>query len=151
MYRSTTSAVLALIVVACGPAAVEAPPPAAEIEKVATGEAPAPMQRGSDAWCARNLCGCWEDATLRYSAELRDAAGAPAAGVEAVCHGEETPIVRSGADGVLAFEIATQQSPGCGYQRCSNMLLRDPQGRFAEKPVTAWIDGVITLEPATSP
>lgn len=160
MYRS--AAVLAfVVVVACGRVVVQAPlepaaraeEPVEAVETAQTSDAPPapPMQRGSDAWCARSLCGCWEDATLRFTTTLRDAGGAPADGVEAFCHGEDAPIARSDAEGVLAFEIATQRSPGCGYQRCRNMVLRDPQGRFAERPVTSGTTGVVTLEPANSP
>jgi hypothetical protein len=133
-----------------GAPASEAP---AQTETVASGEAapatPEPQQRSSDEWCARAFCGCWEATTLRYRAELRDAAGAPATGVDLYCQGEETPIARSDADGVLAFEIETERSPGCGYRRCRNMALRDPQGRYAEKPVTPYVDGPVTL--ASSP
>lgn len=157
MYRSAASAVFALIVVACSrvaeaPSASSAPPD--EVQKVETSEAPprpAPVQRGSDEWCPSSFCGCWEAATYNYRIELRDAAGGSAAGVDAICYGEQTPVARSDAGGVLAFQIATQHSPGCGYERCRNMVLRDPQGRFAERPVTSGTTGVVTLEAANSP
>jgi hypothetical protein len=65
------------------------------------------------------------------------------------CHGEEAPIATSGEDGVLAFEIETQRSPGCGYQRCRNTMLRDPHGRFVDTPLlTARNERIFTLERA---
>ena len=140
------AAVLAiLLAAACGPFRAEAPgdespppaPPPAEIAQNSEPVTQPPARRGSDEWCARSFCGCWEDITLRYSARIVDAGGAPAAGVSAVCHGETEPIATSSADGVLAFEIETQTSPGCGYQRCRNMTLTDPQGRFDDKAIVA--------------
>jgi hypothetical protein len=155
MHRIAAIAAAVLIVVACGALTVQGPaaPDQAEQQQTPDGEAPSPAQRseqrGSDEWCARSLCGCWEPATLHYRAELRDAEGAPAADVEMFCHGEEAPIARSDVNGVLEFEIETERSPGCGYQRCRNMTLRDPQGRFADKAITAFMTGIIALEPAS--
>jgi hypothetical protein len=136
-----------LFAAACGPLRAEAPgqepppatPPAGEAAENSEPISRPPVQRGSDEWCARSFCGCWEDVTLRYSARIVDADGAPVEGVDAVCHGETEPIATSSAGGVLAFEIATQTSPGCGYQRCRIMTLADPQGRFADKEIVAGV------------
>jgi hypothetical protein len=151
MHRLAALSAAALVAAACGVLTTETP---ASPEQTAEQQAPSapeppaqPVQRGADAWCARSFCGCWQDATLQYRAQLHDAAGAPVTGVEAICHGEDAAVAQSGADGVLAFEIATQWSPGCKYQRCRNMTLHDPQGRYADQAVTAWTTDV-TLEPA---
>jgi hypothetical protein len=108
---------------------------APEPARTAQNQSPPPVQRSSDEWCARAFCGCWEDFTLSYSARIVGADGAPAEGIVAVCRGDEEPVATSSSDGVLAFEVATQRSPGCGYQRCRFMTLTDPQGRFADKEV----------------
>jgi hypothetical protein len=128
-----------VLVAACGPLTAQtpgAPAPQAPAE-VAQQESPAPQQSSADAYCARSLCGCWRPATLHYRAQVVDADGATVEGVDAICRGETEPLTQTSAAGVLEFEIATQQSPGCGYQRCRIMTLSDPQARFANKEVIA--------------
>lgn len=79
--------------------------------------------------CGMSLCGCSEDVTMTFEATIQDAAMMPLAGIELLCHGEDTPIAVSDATGAIAFSIETTESPGCGFGRCNNMILHDPAGK----------------------
>lgn len=77
--------------------------------------------------CSMSLCGCWESVTMTFDATVQDASTMmPLVGIELVCKGEATAIATSDAAGKLSFSIQTMSSPGCGFERCNNMTLRDP-------------------------
>ena len=100
--------------------------------------------------CARGICGCWHDAALSYRLQINDAQGAPVEGVEGICQGETEAIARSSPTGLLTFDLATQQSPGCGYRPCKTLMLVDPEGRYASQQTTAGIIGgsvILELRP----
>ena len=110
--------------------------------------APAPTSPEGEALCSRGICGCWRDAALSYWLQINNAQGAPVEGVEGICQGETEAIARSSATGLLTFDLATQQSPGCGYRRCKALMLLDPEGRYASQQATAGITGSsVILEP----
>ena len=89
--------------------------------------------------CGMSLCGCWTPSHLAFATRLQDNAGQPASGIDATCHGDSTPIAHSDAQGRLSFEIDTPYSPGCHWQRCTNLSFSDPQHRFADKPTTVFL------------
>lgn len=75
------------------------------------------------------VCGCPVDATLTFTATVQDkATGMPLSNIELFCFGEKTPVATSDAMGALNFSIQTQEIPGCGYSRCTNLRLHDPSG-----------------------
>ncbi|MBK9262946.1 MAG: hypothetical protein IPM54_24470 [Polyangiaceae bacterium] len=79
--------------------------------------------------CGMSLCGCWEDTTMTFDATVEDASTMmPLSGIELFCKGEDTAIAVSDAAGKLIFSIETKSSPGCGFERCTNMTLHDPNG-----------------------
>lgn len=78
--------------------------------------------------CARSFCGCWEAATLVPDGQVTDGAGQPASGITVTCVGETAPIATTTADGRFHAELPTRQSPGCGFERCNNVVFVDPSG-----------------------
>lgn len=61
---------------------------------------------------------------------------APLEGIELYCGGELMPIATSDAMGKIQFTIATKQSPGCGFERCTNMRLHAPDGSVMDSEGT---------------
>jgi len=86
----------------------------------------------------RSQCGCWNAATLLCSTVITDATGKPLAGIQVTCKGEATPIAVSGQDGKAAFTIETRHSPGCNYERCTNLVFSDPLGVHATREATVF-------------
>jgi hypothetical protein len=69
---------------------------------------------------------------MTFDATIQDASMMPLVGIELFCFGEDIPIAVSDAAGTLGFSIQTQFSPGCKYERCTNMRLHDPAGKRAD-------------------
>lgn len=79
------------------------------------------------------ICGCGIDTTLTFTATVQDVmTGMPLADIELYCHGEDTPISTSDTKGGIGFSIETQELPGCGFARCTNLRLHDPKGAKAD-------------------
>ncbi len=109
------------------------------------------QQRGDPedlADCVRSFCGCWTNVTFAYEATVVDGRGRPVAGANLVCMGEDTLMARSDANGLVAFAIETQESPGCGLARCANLVFRDSAGRSAEVTAGATNGDRVMLRPA---
>ena len=84
-----------------------------------------------------SLCGCWADVMMSFEATVQDAQTMmPLAGIELSCKGESVPVALSDSTGKLSFTIDTQQSPGCGYLRCNNMVLHSPDGAHMDQEGT---------------
>jgi hypothetical protein len=80
-----------------------------------------------------SFCGCSTEVTLAFSATiLNGQTGDPVAGIELYCKGETDPIAVSDAMGKVAFSIETLESPGCGPERCGNLVFHDPVGPLAD-------------------
>jgi hypothetical protein len=150
--RPGSIAVLLLSLAGCGPGApsssddvaTPAPEPSA-----AEGGATAEVDAQVDPNCARSFCGCWQPARLSFEGRIVDASGAPIEGVALTCSGEDAPVAQSDATGRLAFTIDTMNSPGCHYQRCTNLRFSDSRGRFADRETTVYVanGATLTLEP----
>jgi hypothetical protein len=66
---------------------------------------------------------------MTFDATIQDATTMmPLAGIELSCKGENMAIATSDATGKVTFTLETMLSPGCGYERCNNMVLHDPTG-----------------------
>ena len=150
------AAMAALAAVSCNAPSVQtsalpsavSPEPAVASPDAVTAQAPTSPE--GDELCARGICGCWHDVALSYRLQINDAQGAPVEGVEGICQGETEAIARSSSTGLLTFDLATQQSPGCGYRRCKTLMLVDPEGRYASQQATAGVTGgSVILEPRT--
>lgn len=100
--------------------------------------------------CVRSFCGCWTTVTLEYRATVVDSSGTPIAGARLTCMGEDSVTARSDATGLLAFTIETEESPGCGFARCGNLLLEDAEGRTVEVTTGATLGDTIVLHHATN-
>ena len=87
--------------------------------------------------CNESLCGCSSAATLTRAGTVTSR-GAPVAGVSVTCHGESTPVAVTDATGGYAFSISTSQSPGCGFERCNNVIFADPSGGLDAIELTAF-------------
>lgn len=98
----------------------------------------------------QSLCGCWEDTTLSVSGSTRSPDGGALAGINVSCRGDTAVMDVTDAYGAFDFHLATQESPGCGFQTCNNLVFTDPGGAVQSKElnVKALRDGgTVTLEP----
>ena len=80
--------------------------------------------------CGKSFCGCWTPATLKFETTVVDKDQTPIKEIQIFCSREQEPIATSGNDGKISFTIETMHSPGCGYQRCTNLKIVDPSGTF---------------------
>ena len=148
------AAMAALAAASCNAPSAQTPAPPSAVSPEPTAASPdavaahAPSSPEGDGICARGICGCWHDAALSYRLQINDAQGAPVEGVEGICQGETEAIARASPTGLLTFDLATQQSPGCGYRRCNTLMLVDAQGRYTQRQVSADAagGGVVVLE-----
>jgi len=98
--------------------------------------------------CASSLCGCWEDATLSYQTKVVDqATGNPLEGIQVRCAGEDEVQATSNASGDLAFDLDTRVSPGCHYERCTNLKFVDPAGKYQDASATVFQDADVKMTP----
>lgn len=98
----------------------------------------------------QSLCGCWEDTTLSVAGNTRATDGGALAGIQVSCVGSTAVMDVSDQSGAFEFELMTQESPGCGYQNCNNLVFTDPSGALQSKELTVWQvrdGGTVTLEP----
>ena len=80
--------------------------------------------------CAKSFCGCWRPATLSFESTILDNDKMPIKGIKVFCSHLEEPIATADENGKVYFSIDTRYSPGCHYERCSNLKLVDPKGIF---------------------
>lgn len=89
--------------------------------------------------CSRSFCGCWTPATLNFETIVLDKDQIPLKGIQLFCSSEREPIGTSGKDGKITFTVETMQSPGCHYQRCTNIKIVDPAGSFEDLETTVYV------------
>ena len=89
--------------------------------------------------CAMSFFGCSESKTLTYETTVVDqATGDPLQGIQVRCAGEDEIQTTSNTSGEIAFTPETTFSPGCKYERCSNLEFVDPSGSYTDASATAF-------------
>jgi len=99
--------------------------------------------------CGASFCGCSEEVSLDVSTTIWNGQlDAPVEGATLTCVGEDAPRDTSEADGVIAFQLETRESPGCGFDDCNNVLIAvENSGLVAqETSLYAILDQVVTLQ-----
>jgi hypothetical protein len=89
--------------------------------------------------CARSFCGCWTPVALNFNTVAVDKDQTPIKGVQLLCSKEQEPIGTSDKDGNIRFIIETMQSPGCHFQRCTNLRFNDPSGVYEDLETTIYV------------
>lgn len=99
--------------------------------------------------CGATFCGCSEDVSIDVSTTIWNGQmDTPVEGATLTCLGEDSPRGTSEADGVIAFQLETRESPGCGLEDCNNVLIAvENSGLVAlETSLDAILDQVVTLQ-----
>lgn len=95
-------------------------------------------EQGGPCTGGESLCGCPEPTTLVLDTRVTDGAGSNAAGINVSCKGESAPIAVTDQGGRIHVELATKESPGCGFERCNNLVFKDPAGKLPTVEKTAF-------------
>ena len=88
--------------------------------------------------CARTLCGCSSPVTLKYKTTVVDKNQIPIKNIQLYCGDEKESIATSAGNGKAQFSIETMYSPGCHYERCTDIKFIDPRALFYPLEATVY-------------
>ena len=74
--------------------------------------------------CEDYFCGCSEEVSIAFTTTVWNGQlDAPVEGATLTCKNEDSPRGTSGADGIIAFQLDTLESEGCGLEHCETVTI----------------------------
>jgi hypothetical protein len=86
--------------------------------------------------CGMSLCGCSAPETVSRFGQVVAKDGGAISGVTINCV-DGGSLGATDSNGRFSVSSTITVSPGCGYDSCSELALRDPSGEFSSKSVVA--------------
>lgn len=103
---------------------------------------------GGDKSC-QSLCGCPVEVSYDFITTIWDGQfDEPVEGATLTCFNEDTARGTSDADGVIAFQLDTTESPGCGVNTCGQMTIAVENSALVPQDLGFYevYEKVVTLE-----
>ena len=97
----------------------------------------------------QSFCGCPEEVRYDFTTTIWNGqTDEPVEGATLTCFTEDSPRGTSDAEGVIAFQLDTTESPGCGVETCGQMTVAAENSALVSQILGFYqvYEKVVTLE-----
>ena len=99
--------------------------------------------------CENYFCGCSEEISIDFTTTVWNGQlDAPVEGATLTCKNEDSPRGTSGVDGIIAFQLDTTESEGCGLEDCENVIIAAAEAGLVSQELNYLeaLNQVVTLQ-----